>query len=166
MEKGDQQIITIHDDPEPPSKRSKADDREKTLDSLHDCMATDVLEIRDDDELEVYGNEKQTSVQITSYIFEVCDSLLNVGPCGNISVGEPAFLSEEFVSNSELDLELVTTSGFGKNGALCVLQRSIRPQVVTTFTLPGCSNMWTVCKNEEKHAFLILSQEDSTLVCK
>lgn len=90
--------------------------------------------------------------------------MLNVGPCGNISVGEPAFLSEEFATNSELDLELVTTSGFGKNGALCVLQRSIRPQVVTTFTLPGCSNMWTVCKNEEKHAFLILSQEDSTLV--
>lgn len=95
----------------------------------------------------------------------MCDSLLNVGPCGNISIGEPAFLSEEFAVNSELDLELVTTSGYGKNGALCVLQRSIRPQVVTTFTLPGCSNMWTVCKNEEKHAFLILSQEDCTLVC-
>lgn len=95
---------------------------------------------------------------------QVCDSLLNVGPCGNISVGEPAFLSEEFATNSELDLELVTTSGYGKNGALCVLQKSIRPQVVTTFALPGCSNMWTVCKNEEKHAFLILSQEDSTLV--
>lgn len=30
------------------------------------------------------------------------------------------------------------------------LQRSIRPQVVTTFELPGCHDMWTVISNEEK----------------
>jgi len=54
---------------------------------------------------------------------------LNIGPCGNISMGEPAFLSEEFLQNQDPDVELVTTSGYGKNGALCVLQRSIRPQV-------------------------------------
>lgn len=95
---------------------------------------------------------------------QVCDSLLNIGPCGNISLGEPAFLSEEFATNPDLDLELVTTAGYGKNGALCILQHSIRPQIVTTFTLPGCCNMWTVCKNDEKHAFLILSQEDGTMV--
>lgn len=64
-----------------------------------------------------------------------------------------------------MDLELVTTAGYGKNGALCVLQRSIRPQIVTTFTLPGCSNMWTVHDGDDKHAFLILSQEDCTMVC-
>lgn len=94
----------------------------------------------------------------------MCDSLLNIGPCGNISLGEPAFLSEEFATSPDLDLELVTTAGYGKNGALCVLQHSIRPQIVTTFTLPGCCNMWTVCKSDEKHAFLILSQEDATMV--
>lgn len=44
-------------------------------------------------------------------------------------MGEPAFLSEEFTSNTDPDLELVTTSGHGKNGAICVLQRTIRPQV-------------------------------------
>jgi len=44
-------------------------------------------------------------------------------------MGEPAFLSEEFLHNQDPDVELVTTSGYGKNGALCVLQRSIRPQV-------------------------------------
>lgn len=81
-----------------------------------------------------------------------------------MSLGEPAFLSEEFQNSYDLDLELVTTSGYGKNGALCVLQRTIRPQIVTTFTLPGCSNMWTVRKVDEKHAFLILSQEDGTMV--
>jgi cleavage and polyadenylation specificity factor subunit 1 len=35
-------------------------------------MASDVADIRDLDELEVYGSEAQTSVQIASYVFEVC----------------------------------------------------------------------------------------------
>lgn len=63
----------------------------------------------------------------------MCDSLLNIGPCGNISMGEPAFLSEEFLHNQDPDVELVTTSGYGKNGALCVLQRCIRPQVIVSY---------------------------------
>lgn len=63
---------------------------------------------------------------------QVCDSLLNIGPCGNISMGEPAFLSEEFSHSQDPDVELVTTSGYGKNGALCVLQCSIRPQVLVS----------------------------------
>ncbi|XP_018335377.1 cleavage and polyadenylation specificity factor subunit 1 [Agrilus planipennis] len=168
----DNQIITLDDD-EPPTKRAKNDGTEDTnstsepervLDSLNDCMASDVMDIRDPEELEVYGSEKQTSLHITSFVFEVCDSLLNIGPCGNASIGEPAFMSEEFIHNPDLDLELVTTSGYGKNGALCVLQRSVRPQIVTTFTLPGCINMWTVYANEEHHGFLILSQEDGTMI--
>ena len=37
-------------------------------------------------------------------------------------MGEPAFLSEEFSNSVDPDLELVTTSGYGKNGAISVLQ--------------------------------------------
>lgn len=48
-------------------------------------------------------------------------------------------------------------------------------QVVTTFELPGCEDMWTVIgtvNNEDQvkpeaegtHAFLILSHEDSSMV--
>ncbi|XP_012228183.1 cleavage and polyadenylation specificity factor subunit 1 isoform X1 [Linepithema humile] len=162
--------ITIEENEseETPAKKVKQD-------FLGDWMASDVLDIKDPEELEVYGSETHTSIQITSYIFEVCDSLLNIGPCGNISMGEPAFLSEEFLHNQDPDVELVTTSGYGKNGALCVLQRSIRPQVVTTFELPGYVDMWTVIgtlnsdeqiktEAEGSHAFLILSQEDSTMI--
>ncbi|XP_063236950.1 cleavage and polyadenylation specificity factor subunit 1 [Bacillus rossius redtenbacheri] len=158
------------------SKLDQPAAKKKRMDTLGDWMASDVADIRDVDELEVYGSEAQTSVHITSYVFEVCDSLLNIGPCGNISMGEPAFLSEEFSSNDDPDIELFTTSGYGKNGALCVLQRSIRPQVVTTFELPGCVDMWTVLgssgigepsdkgEQEYAHSFMILSQRDSTMV--
>ncbi|XP_039280662.1 cleavage and polyadenylation specificity factor subunit 1 isoform X2 [Nilaparvata lugens] len=159
------------------SSQSQNPAKKKKLDTLGDWMASDVTEIRDLDELEVYGSETQTSMQIASYIFEVCDSILNIGPCGNVSMGEPAFLSEEFSNNPDPDIELVTTSGYGKNGALCVLQRSLRPQVVTTFELPGCTDMWTVVgstsergKERESeghdaaHAFMILSQPESTMI--
>uniref|UniRef100_A0A672NCQ9 Cleavage and polyadenylation specificity factor subunit 1 n=1 Tax=Sinocyclocheilus grahami TaxID=75366 RepID=A0A672NCQ9_SINGR len=100
------------------------------------------------DEIEVYGSEAQSGTQLATYSFEVCDSILNIGPCASASMGEPAFLSEE--TNPEPDLEVVVCSGFGKNGALSVLQKSIRPQVVTTFELPGCHDMWTVIYCEEK----------------
>ena len=148
---------------------------------LADTDWLDFSSIDDLDELEVYGTSTtQSDYHLTQYTFEVCDSLLNIGPCAHIVMGEPAFLSEEFHSTEEHDLELVTTSGYGKNGALSVLQRRIRPQVVTTFELPGCTNMWTVIGNdgsdqseleetdscEQTHKFLILSREDSSMVLK
>jgi len=159
------------DDDEPMNKKRK----------LADTDWLDFSSVDDLDELEVYGTSTaQSDYQLTQYTFEVCDSLLNIGPCAHIVMGEPAFLSEEFHSNEDHDLELVTTSGYGKNGALSVLQRRIRPQVVTTFELPGCTNMWTVIGNdgsdqseldeadscEQTHSFLILSREDSSMVLK
>uniref|UniRef100_A0A674HMS0 Cleavage and polyadenylation specificity factor subunit 1 n=1 Tax=Taeniopygia guttata TaxID=59729 RepID=A0A674HMS0_TAEGU len=145
------------------------------------------------DEIEVYGSEAASGTQLATYSFEVCDSILNIGPCANAAMGEPAFLSEEFQNSPEPDLEIVLCSGYGKNGALTVLQRSIRPQVVTTFELPGCYDMWTVTapppreqpevapgtsaepeaataapesseEDGERHGFLILSREDSTMI--
>ena len=52
----------------------------------------------------------------------MCDNIWNIAPCANIVMGEPAFLSEEFSGTDNPDIELVTTSGYGKNGALSVLQ--------------------------------------------
>uniref|UniRef100_A0A3B4D4D7 Cleavage and polyadenylation specificity factor subunit 1 n=1 Tax=Pygocentrus nattereri TaxID=42514 RepID=A0A3B4D4D7_PYGNA len=164
---------------EPPNKK-------KRVDSTANWAAGKASMPDELDEIEVYGSEAQSGTQLATYSFEVCDSILNIGPCVSASMGEPAFLSEEFQSNPEPDLEVVVCSGYGKNGALSVLQRSIRPQVVTTFELPGCHDMWTVVSSEEKpekgedaeeekqeptvedeknkHGFLILSREDSTMI--
>ena len=56
---------------------------------------------------------------------QICDSIMNIGPCGQMVMGEPAFLSEEFSNSVDPDIELVTTSGYGKNGALSVVQVTI-----------------------------------------
>jgi cleavage and polyadenylation specificity factor subunit 1 len=104
---------------EPPIKR-------KRLDMQGDWLDTEL------DEFEVYGSQETAAHRITAYSFQVCDSLLNIGPCGQVAMGEPAFLSEEFAASSpDPDIELVTPSGHGKNGALCLLQKTVRPQVVT-----------------------------------
>ncbi|XP_051925869.1 cleavage and polyadenylation specificity factor subunit 1 [Hippocampus zosterae] len=131
-----QEIENEMEKEEPPSKKKRVESSANWTDEV--------------DEIEVYGSEAQSGTQLATYSFEVCDSILNIGPCTNASMGEPAFLSEEFQANTEPDLEVVVCSGFGKNGALSVLQRSIRPQVVTTFELPGCHDMWTVISSEVK----------------
>ncbi|KAI6061987.1 cleavage and polyadenylation specificity factor subunit 1 isoform X4 [Aix galericulata] len=114
------------------------------------------------DEIEVYGSEAQSGTQLATYSFEVCDSILNIGPCANAAMGEPAFLSEEFQNSPEPDLEIVLCSGYGKNGALSVLQA----ETSTT----GESSEKDAAPPEppedasRRHGFLILSREDSTMI--
>ncbi|XP_030026309.2 cleavage and polyadenylation specificity factor subunit 1 [Manduca sexta] len=145
--------------------------KRRRLDTISDCVASNVIEISDKDELEVYGSDIRTSTQLTSYVFEVCDSLLNICPIGDVSMGEPQLVAEDSRADSP-HIELVACSGRGKNGALTVLQRSVRPQLITAFNLPGCIDMWSVLgecpdgtrETEGTHAYLILTQEDSTMV--
>lgn len=44
-------------------------------------------------------------------------------------------------SNVKPELEIVTSSGRGKNGALCVLQHSIKPIMLTCIPFPGKYNV-------------------------
>lgn len=57
-------MVEDNESEETPAKKIKQD-------FLGDWMASDVLDIKDPEELEVYGSETHTSIQITSYIFEV-----------------------------------------------------------------------------------------------
>lgn len=97
-----------------------------------------------EEELQVYGSGLKTSVQLTSYTFEVCDSLVNIAPIGSMTIGERGVNEDEenkaepFENSVEKpELEVVTSSGRGKNGALCVLQHSIKPVLLTSIPFPG-----------------------------
>nr|XP_013802067.1 PREDICTED: cleavage and polyadenylation specificity factor subunit 1 [Apteryx mantelli mantelli] len=150
------------------------------------------------DEIEVYGSEAQSGTQLATYSFEVrlCAAQRSVGGTwvslrAETGCDSRCLSSSQFQNSPEPDLEIVLCSGYGKNGALSVLQKSIRPQVVTTFELPGCYDMWTVISPQKKeepeenasgenaekeqappepeddskrHGFLILSREDSTMI--
>lgn len=158
-EKDQNTVISIDDDEVEESSAKK-----RRLDNEDPQMFGDL-------EFEVYGTETKTAMQLTSYVFEVCDSLLNIGPVGSVAPGEPALTNDE-LTGPDPDIELVTTSGHGKNGALCVLQRSVKQHIITTFTLRGVLDMWTVMsddkmtENEASHSFMILSHDTTTMILK
>ncbi|KAK4363423.1 hypothetical protein RND71_018664 [Anisodus tanguticus] len=160
------------------------------------------------EELSLYGtapNNAQSAQK--TFSFAVRDSLINVGPLKDFSYGLRinADLNATGIakqSNYELDIlhcpwhkvrncpplvvcclivdQQVCCSGHGKNGSLCVLQQSIRPEMITQEALPGCKGIWTVYhkntrthlnessrvadEEDEYHAYLIISLETRTMV--
>ena len=151
---------------------------EKTLETNH-LAPQPAKRIKLDLDSELYGAddiEAETSVstsRLHSYTFSVRDSLLNVGPIGDFAVGDPAFLSEEFTDKSFRHLEVVACSGYAKNGALSVLQRNVKPQVVTSFdSLGSCYDLWSILVSHRDveadpqgfHKFLVISREASTMI--
>ncbi|XP_037944960.1 cleavage and polyadenylation specificity factor subunit 1 [Teleopsis dalmanni] len=132
----------------------------------------------EDEELEVYGSGAKTSVQLRKYNFEVCDSMLNVGPINFFCTGERIEFEEDGVTlrpqaenMSDIKIEIVGSTGHSKNGALSVFVNCINPQIITSFELDGCIDVWTIYDDPTKktmyfdhHDFMILSQKSSTLV--
>ncbi|KAI8564669.1 hypothetical protein RHMOL_Rhmol03G0199400 [Rhododendron molle] len=141
-----------------------------------------LLEMVNGEELSLYGSgpSNAQSAQKT-FSFAVRDSLINVGPLKDFSNGlrVNADLSATGIAKQS-NYELVCCSGHGKNGTLCVLQQSIRPETITQEQLPGCKGLWTVyhkntrshsvdsakmgLEDDEYHAYLIISLETRTMV--
>ncbi|KAI8084961.1 CPSF A subunit region-domain-containing protein [Halteromyces radiatus] len=99
-----------------------------------------------------YFNTKNSTDH--GYTFRVVDELLNTGPITDMVVGDidlDTTSSEE--SNTTApettaallpDVELVTASGYGKNGALCILRRHIRSKSSFSFDQTDCQALWTI----------------------
>ncbi|KAK1306533.1 Cleavage and polyadenylation specificity factor subunit 1 [Acorus calamus] len=131
------------------------------------------------EELSLYTSAPDNSQSAEkNFLFSVRDSLINIGPLKDFSYGlrinaDPNATGIAKQSN----YELVCCSGHGKNGALCVLQQSIRTELITEVELPGCKGIWTVynkssrvidssrsAEDDEYHAYLIISLESRTMV--
>lgn len=147
--------------------------RRSSSDALQDMVGGD--------ELSLYGSTPNNTESQKNFSFAVRDSLINIGPLKDFSYGlrinaDPNATGIAKQSN----YELVCCSGHGKNGALCILRQSIRPEMITEVELPGCKGIWTVYhKNtrgsgadssrmvpddDEYHAYLIISLEARTMV--
>ncbi|KAJ4706167.1 Cleavage and polyadenylation specificity factor subunit 1 [Melia azedarach] len=153
----------------PSTKRLKS-----SSDALQDMVSGE--------ELSLYGSApNNTESAQKSFSFAVRDSLVNVGPLKDFSYGLRinADASATGISKQS-NYELVCCSGHGKNGALCVLRQSVRPEMITEVELPGCKGIWTVyhkssrshnadssrmaAYDDEYHAYLIISLEARTMV--
>ncbi|XAR71785.1 hypothetical protein NMG60_11018197 [Bertholletia excelsa] len=134
------------------------------------------------EELSLYGSGPNNSQSAQkTFSFAVRDSLINVGPLKDFSYGLRTNADPNATGIAkQSNYELVCCSGHGKNGALCVLQQSIRPEMITQEQLPGCKGIWTVyhkntrshsvdssktaLEDDEYHAYLIISLENRTMV--
>ncbi|KAJ8752855.1 hypothetical protein K2173_008590 [Erythroxylum novogranatense] len=145
--------------------------------------SSDALQdIASGEELSLYGSvpNNAESAQKT-FSFAVRDLLINVGPLKDFAYGLRinADASATGIAKQS-NYDLVCCSGHGKNGALCVLRQSIRPEMITEVELPGCKGIWTVyhknarghvadsskiaASDDEYHAYLIISMEARTMV--
>ncbi|OVA07710.1 Cleavage/polyadenylation specificity factor [Macleaya cordata] len=148
--------------------------RRASSDALQDIVSGE--------ELSLYSSAPNNSESAQkSFSFAVRDSLINVGPLKDFSYGLRINADPNAVGIAkQSNYELVCCSGHGKNGALCVLQQSIRPELITEVELPGCKGIWTVyhkstrghnadsskaaSEDDEYHAYLIISLESRTMV--
>lgn len=148
--------------------------RRSSSDALQDMISGE--------ELSLYGSAPNNadSAQKT-FSFAVRDSLINVGPLKDFSYGLRMNADANATGLAkQSNYELVCCSGHGKNGSLCVLRQSIRPEMITEVELPGCKGIWTVyhknarghnadfskmaADENEYHAYLIISLEARTMV--
>ncbi|CAH2070334.1 unnamed protein product [Thlaspi arvense] len=134
------------------------------------------------EELSLFGSTLNNSDSAQkSFSFAVRDSLVNVGPVKDFAYGLRINADANATGISkQSNYELVCCSGHGKNGAVCVLRQSIRPEMITEVELPGCKGIWTVyhksarghnvdsskmaADEDEYHAYLIISLEARTMV--
>ncbi|KAL1319206.1 hypothetical protein HN51_071507 [Arachis hypogaea] len=154
----------------PSSKRL----RRSPSDALQDLVSGE--------ELSLYGSApNRTESAQKTFSFAVRDSLINVGPLKDFSYGLRINADANATGIAkQSNYELVCCSGHGKNGSICVLRQSIRPEVITEVELPGCKGIWTVYHkssrshsadsskmandDDEYHAYLIISLEARTMV--
>ncbi|CAG0879128.1 unnamed protein product [Cyprideis torosa] len=139
----------LHPDSDEPSrKRSKAAEEEV-----------------DDIDIEIFGKTDSFARSLDyKYSFDLSDKLVNIGPVSGSCIGATPYLSEEYSDHVEpgMNIDLVLTSGYGKHGALSVLQKTIRPNVIHSVPFSECLDIFTAKGQVPGTSYLFLSRGSST----
>ncbi|KAK6009166.1 CPSF A subunit region [Ostertagia ostertagi] len=127
----------------------------------------------DDDDIELYG--EQIIEQVTTLtsdvkekmIFRELDKLTNIGPIKAITAGGAHGIGPILLEQDRADpvFDVATASGNLVNGSICVLQRTVRPDVITSSFLQDAQQLWAVGRREDdSHKYLIVSRTRSSLI--
>ena len=135
--------------------------RAHTLTNVDDIDLSDVSEDQDDDDnyeddlysgtsnvlSQDYHASNDSSTMCGNYNFRLHDTLPNIGPIRDITLGKSFGKSN---SNLTSDLQLVSSYGSDKNGGLCILNREIDPFVINSLELDNAEAVWSVHVSETK----------------
>ncbi|EGC35718.1 hypothetical protein DICPUDRAFT_32967 [Dictyostelium purpureum] len=149
-----------------PYKKQKTSEQEKLLNQQQQQQKDEMDEVLDEED-ELFKEKKN---QLKSYQLGICDQILNVGPVGDMVIGQalnPTYDLNTLPSDPAYMprfLELVTCSGYGKNGSISILQNSVKPEIVGAFDSEGVVNsFWTVYN---KASSSIKEDEEEKLIGK
>ncbi|WKY05418.1 hypothetical protein Q1695_005989 [Nippostrongylus brasiliensis] len=126
----------------------------------------------DEDDLELYGEQiiEQANLQPDvkeKMVFRVLDTITNIGPIRATTAGGAHGLSPILLEQDRVDpiFDIVTASGNTVNGSICVLQRTLRPDVITSSFLQDAQQLWAIGRREDdSHKYLIVSRTRSSLI--
>ncbi|CAJ0592153.1 unnamed protein product [Cylicocyclus nassatus] len=125
----------------------------------------------DEDDLELYyDTDYRTSVKEKykeKLIFSELDRLTNIGPIKAITAGGAHGVSPILLEQERTDpiFDIIVASGHTVNGSICVLQRTVRPDIITSSVLQDAQQLWAVGRREDdSHKYLIVSRTRSSLI--
>jgi cleavage and polyadenylation specificity factor subunit 1 len=99
------------------------------------------------------------------YIFSMHDSLVNIGPITDVTLGSSNVYADEMEkSNFEgvtSELELAAAVGRDKAGAVAIVHRNIEPKVIGKFEFPEARGIWTMSAKRPTEKGLEASKEKS-----
>ena len=106
--------------------------------------------------------EDASATDVSNYTFEICDMIINVGPCAHSLIGESVGDYSEYSERSQYYIDYITSSGYGKNAGISIMQRSLRPEILATFKVTDSVDLWTV--QTASSTYLFISKLDSTMI--
>ncbi|OXV09323.1 hypothetical protein Egran_02911 [Elaphomyces granulatus] len=145
----------------PPSSGIKRA-RTHALTNVDDMDLSDISEDQDDDdnyEDDLYSGTPNVlshdyrasndgSIVCGNYNFRLYDTLPNIGPIRDITLGKS--IKNSIAQNLTAELQLVSAYGSDKSGGLCILNREVDPFVINSFELDGAEAVWSVRVSETK----------------
>ncbi|KAJ3417096.1 Cleavage and polyadenylation specificity factor subunit 1 [Chytridiales sp. JEL 0842] len=139
----------------------------------------------DDDDDDLYGEKDSAMHDIknsdhslsqnqgtTRYRIRVCDIIQSTGPIRDMAVGEPSrYADESYAGGLRKELEVVACTGEGVVGSLGILQKNLRPKIITSVEVSEVNEVWSIrCSSRgnltefDYHDYLIMSKDVGTTV--
>ena len=139
---------------------------------VEEVVEAEVNDWDDDMDMDLYGGAttKKPTLVVKDFPikFRICDTLLVTGAIRNIALGKPAGYSDSLYSGEPTGthLEIVGCGGFAAHGSLIILHRSVRPNIINSFSIGNVDDLWAVGSDNEYHKYMIVGQENQTKILR